>query len=389
MALPLLYSARSALLRFRSHFVAALSVAGSVAVFVAMLALANGFRATLLTSGSPQNALVLRAGSTAELESAVSREDVRVVAEAAGVARDALGPLLSPEVLVVVNLPLARTGTEANVQMRGVGARAFAVRPQVRVISGRWLQPGRAEVLVGKNAAVAYRGLRLGCWVRFAGQRFQVVGIFDAGGSAFDSEVWADATLLNAVFDRPPGVFQSVTVRLTSPAAFLQFKESVERDPRLRVQATREVDYYRKNSQAVANMIEILGTLVACIMGVGAVFAGFNSMYSALASRTRELATLRALGFTAATVVVLFLLEALLVAVVGGVLGVLAVLPLNGFTTSTINWQTFSHLSFAFRVTPPLATAGVLFALSLGVAGGLVPAIRAARLPVAEALREL
>lgn len=389
MALPVLYSVRSTLLRFRSHFVAALSVAGSVAVFVAMLALANGFRATLVRSGSPANAMVRRAGSTAELESAVSREEVRVVADAPGVARDAQGPLVSPEVLVVVNLPLAKTGTDANVQMRGVSARALAVRPQVKVISGRWLRPGRAEVIAGKNAAVAYRGLSLGSSVTFAGQRFSVVGIFDAGGSAFDSEIWADATLLNAVFDRPAGVFQSVTVRLTDPVAFGQFKESVERDPRLRVQAEREVDYYRKNSQAVANMIEILGTLVALIMGIGAVFAGFNSMYSALASRTRELATLRALGFTGGTVVVLFLLEACAVALVGGVLGAVAVLPLNGFTTSTMNWQTFSHLSFAFRVTPRLAAAGVFFALVLGVASGLVPAIRAARLPVAQALREL
>lgn len=389
MALPVLYTVRSTLLRLRSHLVAALSVAGSVAVFVAMLALANGFRATLVSSGSPANAMVRRAGSTAELESAVSREEVRVVADAVGVARDAQGPLASPEVLVVVNLPLAKTGTDANVQMRGVTERAFAVRPQVKVMAGRRLRPGRAEVMVGKNAQVAYRGLGLGSWVTFAGQRFSVVGVFDAGGSAFDSEIWADATLLNAVFDRPAGVFQSVTVRLADPAAFARFKESVEKDPRLRVQAEREVDYYRKNSQAVANMIEILGALVALIMGIGAVFAGFNSMYSALASRTRELATLRALGFSGTTVVALFLLEACAVALVGGVLGALAVLPLNGFTTSTMNWQTFSHLSFAFRVTPHLAAAGVLFALILGVASGLVPAVRAARLPVAQALREL
>lgn len=389
MALPVVYSLRSTLLRFRSHLVAALSVAGSVAVFVAMLALANGFRATLVSSGSPANAMVLRAGSTAELESAVSREDVRVMADAPGVARDAHGPLVSPEVLVVVNLPLAKTGTDANVQMRGVTERAFTVRPQVKVMAGRRLRPGRAEIIVGKNAKVAYRGLELGSWVSFAGQRFSVVGIFDAGGSAFDSEIWADATLLNAVFDRPAGVFQSVTVRLTEPAAFVGFKASVEKDPRLRVHAEREVDYYRKNSQAVANMIEILGTLVALIMGIGAVFAGFNSMYSALASRTRELATLRALGFSGKTVVVLFLLEACAVALAGGFLGALAVLPLNGFTTSTMNWQTFSHLSFAFRVTPRLLAAGVLFALVLGVASGLVPAVRAARLPVAQALREL
>ncbi|MCS7313188.1 MAG: ABC transporter permease [Acidobacteria bacterium] len=389
MSLPILYTIRSVQARWVPNLVAIVSVAGAVAVFVSMLALASGFQATLVASGSVQNALVLRAGSTAEVESALTIEEVRVIQDAPGIARDEQGPVLSPEALVIVARPLRQTGTDANVQLRGVSPRVWAVRPHVRIVAGRAFTPGLAEVIVGKHAARAYQGTQLGSTLQFGGTSWKVVGIFDAGGTAFDSEIWCDATLLNQAFQRPAQIFQSVTVRLTSPEAFASFKDALTTDPRLRVLVYREVDYYRKNSEFVTRMIEVLGTLVAFAMGVGAVFAGLNTMYSALSARVREVAVLRALGFGTASVFTAFLLEALLIAALGGLAGSLLVLPLNGWTTSTINWQTFSHLSFAFRVTPSLVLQGLLFALGIGFLGGLPPAWRAARGSVVRALREL
>ncbi len=289
---------------------------------------------------------------------------------------------------MIVALPLRRTGTDANVQVRGVSPRVWAVRPNVRVVSGRPFTPGLAEVIVGKYAARAYQGTELGDTLRFGGMAWRVVGIFDAGGTAFDSEIWCDGVLLNQAFQRPPQLVQSVTVRLASPESFSLFKDALTADPRLRVQVEREVDYYRKNSQAVTRTVQVLGTLVALLMGVGAVFAGLNTMYSALSARVREVAVLRALGFGPSSVLGVFLLEALLIAGLGGLAGALLTLPLNGFVTSTLNWQTFSHLSFAFRVTPRLLLGGFLFAAGVGFLGGWPPAWRAARWPVARALRE-
>lgn len=389
MAIPLIYNVRSVRQRWVSSLVAVAGIAGTVAVFVAMLALASGFRATLVASGSPDNAIVRRAGASSEMESALEVGQVRVLEAAAGVARDAEGPLLSAEVVVVAAFPLAATGTDANVQVRGVSPRAFAVRNSVRVVEGRAFVPGLAELVVGSNAARAYAGLGVGQRVRFGGGEWTVVGVFDAGGSAFDSELWCDANVLNQVYQRPPNLFQSVTVRLASAAALREFKDAVTADPRLTVQVDREVDYYEKQSRQLTQLITVLGTLIAVIMGIGAVFAALNTMYSAVAQRAREIATLRALGFSGGAVVFSFLVEAFLIALAGGAVGCLVVLPLNGVTTGTVNWQTFSHLSFAFRITPPLLFAGLAFAVVMGVVGGLPPALRAARLPVATALREL
>jgi putative ABC transport system permease protein len=216
-----------------------------------------------------------------------------------------------------------------------------------------------------------------------------VVGVFDAGGSAFDSEVWCDSRVLNQIYHRPDNVFQSVTLHLTSPAALQQFKDAVTSDPRLTVDVSREVDYYDKQSRALTVLITTLGGIVAFIMGIGAVFGALNTMYSAVAERSREIATLRAIGFGANSVVFSFVLEALLISFAGGLLGCIAVLPLNGLTTGAMNWQTFSHLAFAFKITTPLLIQGVIFALIMGVVGGLPPALRAARRPVAPALRGL
>jgi putative ABC transport system permease protein len=372
-----------------STVVAVLGIAGTVGVFVAMLALARGFQATLVASGSPQNALVRRAGATSEMDSLLQLDQVRVIEDASDVARESAGPLASREVVVIAALPLRRTGTDANVQVRGVSPKVLQVRDSVRVVSGRFFRPGLNELVVGRNVAASYAGFALGGTVRFGGGAWTVVGVFDAGGSAFDSEIWCDGSVLNQVYQRPRNLFQSVTVRLTSPAALASLKQAFEADPRLTVQVDREIEYYEKQSKQLTTLILVLGTIVAVVMGVGAIFGALNTMYAAVAERSREIATMRALGFGVASVVVAFVIEALCLALVGGLVGCVAVLPLNGLTTGTMNWQTFSHLAFAFRVTPPLLATGLGFALLMGLAGGVPPALRAARLPIAAALREL
>jgi putative ABC transport system permease protein len=389
MAIPIVYNVRSVFKRWPSAVVAVLGVAGTVGVFVAMLALAQGFRATLVASGSPLNAIVRRAGADSEMVSAIALEELRMIEDAAGVARDGRGPLASGEVVVIAAFPLARTGTDANVQVRGVSPRVLDVRDNVRVSDGRFFQPGLAELIIGKSAIKTYEGFVLGSTVRFGGGSWTVVGIFDAGGSAFDSEIWCDANVLNEVYKRPTNIFQSVTVRLESASALTRFKDALTSDPRLSVQADRETEYYEKQSRTLTDLIRILGFLVALVMGVGAVFAALNTMYSAVAERSREIATIRALGFRGRAVVFSFILESLFIAFLGGVLGCLAVLPMNGFTTGTINWQTFSHLAFAFRITPGLLVNGIVFALIMGLVGGVPPAVRAVRRPVAVALRGL
>ncbi|HXM14611.1 MAG TPA: ABC transporter permease [Candidatus Eremiobacteraceae bacterium] len=390
MAIPVIYNVRSVKARWTSAIVAVLGIAGTVGVFVAMLSLARGFRATLVASGSEDNAIIMRAGATSEMMSGVALDQVKILQDAPGVARGSDGaPLVTSEVVVVAPFPLKSTGTDANVQVRGVSSNVLSIRRNVKIIEGRMFNPGLSELVVGKNANSTYGGLTLGNTVNFGGGHWTVVGVFDAGGSAFDSEVWTDARVLDDVYKRPTNVFQSVTVHLTSPNALQQFKDSVTSDPRLSVDVSREIDYYAKQSTRMTQLITILGGLVASVMAIGAIFGALNTMYSAVAERGREIATMRALGFGAAAVVFSFVIEALLISFVGGAIGCIAVLPLNGLTTATMNWQTFSNMAFAFKITSGLLLGGVIFALVMGVIGGLPPAIRAAARPVAVALREL
>ena len=389
MAIPLTYNLRSLRVRWASTVVAVLGIAGTVGVFVAMLSLAKGFKATLVSSGSSRDAIVRRAGATSEMESAVSVDHVKIIEDAPGVERGASGPLVSPEVVVVAAFPLKATGTDANVQVRGVSPKALQVRDNVKVVSGRMFEPGLNQLIVGRYVAGTYAGFELGNTVKFGGGTWTVVGVFDAGGSAFDSEIWCDAKVVKDVYKRPPNNFQSVTVRLTSPDAFTRFKDALTSDPRLSVQADREIEYYDKQSRAITNLILVLGTMVGIVMGIGAVFGALNTMYSAVAERSREIATMRAVGFGAGSVVTSFVFEALCIALVGGLLGCLCALPVNGLTTGTMNWQTFSHVAFAFKVTTGLLAGGVAFALLMGLVGGVPPAIRAARARIAVALREL
>jgi putative ABC transport system permease protein len=390
VAIPVSYNLLSAKERWSSSVVAVLGIAGTVGVFVAMLALARGFKATLVSSGQPANVIVQRVGADTEMTSAITVEEVRVAEEMPQIARDASGPLVSPEVVVIAAVPMRDSPDgEANVQIRGVGPRVLKVRDQVRIVEGRFLTPGLAEVVVGRGARSAYQGLDLGATVRLGAGTWTVVGVFEAGGSAFDSEVWADSAILNGFYQRPPSLFQAATVKLRSPGDFEAFETALKGDPRAKLQAVRESAYYEKQSQVVTTLITVLGTLVAAVMALGAVFGALNTMYSAVSERAREIAVLRAIGFGGGAVVLSFFFEALVIALVGGLVGCIAVLPVNGLTTGTINWQTFSHLAFAFRITPGLLALGMVFALMMGALGGLPPAIRAARANVAHTLRAL
>jgi len=389
MAIPVAYNLLSAKERWTSSVVAVLGIAGTVGVFVAMLALARGFQATLTSSGLPQNAIVQRAGADNEMTSVLSVDDVRIVEDAPQVARGDAGPLVSPEVVVIAALGMRHSDGEANVQIRGVQPRVLGVRDNVKLVQGRFLTPGLAEAVVGKGARDAYLELDLGATVRIGAGTWTIVGVFDGKGTAFDSEVWADAAILNGFYQRPPSIFQSATVRLRSADDFPAFEALLKGDPRLNLQALREKAYYEKQSQVVTTLITVLGSLVAAVMALGAVFGALNTMYSAVSERAREIAVLRAIGFGGGAIVLSFFVEGLIIAFVGGLVGCVAVLPVNGLTTGTINWQTFSHLAFAFRITPDLLLLGMLFALAMGALGGLPPAIRAARANVAHTLRAL
>jgi putative ABC transport system permease protein len=389
VAIPVVYNLRSVKARWTSAIVAVLGIAGTVGVFVAMLSLARGFRATLVSSGSDDNAIIMRAGATSEMTGGVYLDAVKIVQDAPGIARGPDGPLVTAEVVMVAPIPLLSTGTDANVQLRGVSKNVLDIRNKFKIVEGRMFQPGLTEVIVGKNANVSYAGLTVGNTISLGNLKWKVVGVFDAGGSAFDSEIWCDGHLLGPAYNRPDTFFQSVTVHLTSPDSLQQLKDSVTSDPRLNLDVSREIDYYSKQSTRLTRLITVLGGLVAGIMAVGAVFGALNAMYSAVSERGREIATMRALGFGGPSVVFSFVIEALLISFVGGLLGSIAVLPLNGLTTGAMNLQTFSHMAFAFKITPELLVKGVVFALLMGLIGGVPPAIRAARRPVAQALRAL
>lgn len=389
MAIPIVYNFRSVRARWTSAIVAVIGIAGTVGVFIAMLSLARGFRATLVSSGSEDNAIIMRAGATSEMTGGVTIDTVKVVQDAPGIARGADGPLVTAEVVMVAPIPLKSTGTDANVQLRGVSKNVLDIRNKFKIIEGRMFQPGITEVIVGKNANISYTGLTVGNTISLGNLKWKVVGVFDAGGSAFDSEIWCDGHLLGPAYNRPDTFFQSVTVHLASPDSLSQLKDSLTSDPRLNVDVSREIDYYSKQSTRLTRLITVLGGLVAGIMAIGAVFGALNTMYSAVSERGREIATMRALGFGGPSVVFSFVIEALLISFVGALVGCIAVLPLNGLTTGAMNFQTFSHMAFAFKITPELLVKGVVFALVMGVMGGLPPAIRAARRPVALALRAL
>jgi putative ABC transport system permease protein len=375
--------------RAASSAVAVVGIAGVVIVFVAVLSIAEGFRRTLVTAGSDDAAIVLRAGSDTELTSGLSLEETRIIADAPGVLRNKAGAVASAELLVLVDLNKKGLDTPANVPMRGVQPAAFSVRDEVKLVEGRMFEPGRSEVIVGRAAAGQFQGLEVGRTLRWGEAAWTVVGIFEANGNVAESELWADAGVVQPAYRRGTS-FQAVYVKLESPGAFERFKDALTADPRLEIKVVRETEYYAQQSQQLSRLIRTLGYLIAILMGIGAVFGAINTMYTAVASRTREIATLRALGFGAGPVVLSVLTEAMALAFVGGTVGgLLAWAGFNGYQTATLNWQTFTQIAFAFAVTPSLLVQGLTYALVMGFFGGLLPALRAARLPVVTALREL
>jgi putative ABC transport system permease protein len=375
--------------RLGSSAVAVVGIAGVVVVFVAVLSIAAGFEAALRDAGSPDRVIVMRAGSDTEMTSGLSAEDTNIIAEAAGVRRTGDGPLASPELFVIVNVPKRSTGTDANVPLRGVTPRAFAVKNEVNIVEGRRFEPGRNEIIVGRGAMREFAGLDLGADVRWGENTWRIVGVFESGGSVAESEVWCDARVLQPAYRRGNS-FQSVYATLESPGAFQRFKDALTTDPRLNVAPQRETEYYAEQSQVIKRLITTLGFIIAALMGVGAVFGAINTMYTAVANRTREIAMLRALGFGRFAVLGSVMAESVLLSLLGGLLGgALAWLVFDGYRTATMNWQSFSQVAFAFAVTPSLLVQGIVYAAIMGFVGGFFPAVRAARLPIVTGLREL
>jgi putative ABC transport system permease protein len=366
-----------------------IGIAGVVAVLVGVLSMASGFRQAMTVSSSPDTAIVLRSGADSEMVSGFSREETQIVADSPGVARTAQGPLSSAELFVIIDLPKRSTGTDANVPLRGVGPAALQVRDNLKIVQGRMFEWGKDEVIVGAGAALEFAGVDVGSSIKVGRYQWPVVGVFSANGAVCESEIWTDAKVLQAAYHRGDS-FQSVRARLTAPGAFQKFKDSLTSNPQLTVTASRQSDYYAQQSEAMTRLINSLGFSIAFLMAIGAVFGALNTMYSTVAARTREIATLRALGFGGGAVVVSLMIESLLLALLGGVAGAsLAYFAFNGYHTSTMNFQSFSQVAFAFRVTPHLLLQGMGWATTIGLIGGLFPAVRAARLPIAAALREL
>lgn len=365
-----------------------------VAVFVAVLSIGEGFRHALRAAGSPDNAMVLRAGSDSEMMSVMLGDSIEIIAQAPGVARGAVegqgeqAPFSSAELFVIVDQPKRTTGTPANVPLRGVQPGAFATRPELVMTGGRKFEWGKNEVIVGEGALAQFSGLEIGTRLKWGRSEWTVVGTFAAGGALWESEIWTDARVLQPAFQRGNS-FQTVIAKLESVDAFDRFKDALTTDPRLDVQVLRESEYFANQGRTLNAIISGLGFTISILMGIGAIFGALLTMYNAVSNRTREIATLRALGFGSGPVVISVLVESLLLAVAGGVVGAIgAWIFFDGFRTSTLNWDSFSQVTFAFDVTLPLMIQGGALAVVLGLVGGLFPAIRAARLPVTAALRE-
>jgi putative ABC transport system permease protein len=388
MGLITSYNLRSMTVRKATAAMTAMGIAMVVAVFVMTLAIAQGFRATLVASGSPHNAIVLRKGATAETMSAVMRSQLPLVESLPQVARGPDGRLLaSPELVVIIALPRQTDNQPANVPVRGVGPKAFEVRDTLRLVEGRRFSPGTREINVGRLAVGRFKGLALGGDVKFGAASWTVVGVFTADDAAFESEVWGDVDLMMPAFQR--NGYQSVTVKLTDPSAFDSFNAAISGDPRLDLRPQREQEYYAEQSRAMTTVIRVFGTFVTLILSIGAMFGAMNTMYAAVAYRTREIGTLRALGFSRFRIVAAFLAESVALALVGGAIGCVLALPVHGLSTGTTNFASFSEVAFKFRITAALLFGGLVFSAVMGTLGGLLPAIRAARIPVAHALREI
>jgi putative ABC transport system permease protein len=375
--------------RLGSSLVAIVGIAGVVIVFVAVLSIGEGFRAAMTVAGSPSRALVMRSGADSEMVSGITGAEADVIRQAPGVLRDGNVPIVSAGLYVLVDLNKRSTGTAANVPLRGIEPAALEVHDEVKIVEGRMFRFGTNEAIVGRAAGRQFAGVDLGSSFKSGELTLTIVGVFTADGSVAETEIWADTRLLQGVYRRGNS-YQSIVARLDSPGSFDTFKNWLTTNPQLNVQVRRENEYYAAQSTTMTGLIRGVGYAIAALMGIGAIFGALLTMYTAVASRTREIATLRALGFNTTSVLVSVLTESMALAVLGGLIGgLVAYLGFNGYQTSTMNFQTFSQVAFAFAVTPSLLFQGLSYALVMGLVGGLLPAIRAARLPISSALREL
>ena len=375
--------------RFGSSVVAVIGIAGVVLVFLGVLSIAEGFRAAMTDVGDPQSVIVMRAGSDTEMTSGLGGDTARIIMDTPGIMRNANGPVASPELFVVVGHPTRKDPSDANVPLRGVSSAALEARPSVRIVEGRMFTQGTNEIVVGRAASEQFAGLSIGSTTHWGQNTWKVVGIFDANGSVAESEIWCDAKVLQPAYRRGNS-YQSVYARLESPEAFQSFKDALTTNPQISVTAIRESEYYAAQSVVLHQIIRTIGFIIAGLMGIGAIFGAVNTMYTAVATRTREIATLRALGFGGFPVVFSVLTEAVFLAVVGGLIGGLAAwLAFDGYQTSTMNFQSFSQVAFSFAVTPALLAQALAYSIVMGLLGGIFPAVRAARLPIVTALREL
>jgi len=387
MALPIKYNIRNVFVRWRSTLATILGIGLVVAVYMLVQALAVGLEASSANSGTEGNLLVMRKGSPAESSSQVKLDQVKTIQYLEGVARGPQDkPLVSADVLVLINLPRRENRGEANILIRGVGPNGKELRPQVNLVEGRWFTPGRREVVISKRLSARFANTGVGEKFKTGGHEVTVVGHFDAGNTAFDSEIWMDGDETRSLFDREN--YSSLLIRSTDPVSATNLVNRIEKDKTLSLKVVPETAFYKTQTKT-AGPIRFLGDFLATAMSIGAVFAAMNTMYASVGARTREVGTLRVLGFRRRTILASFLLEGAFLALVGGVLGCILAMPMNGFATGTLSFDNFSEVVFEFRITPKLITKGLLFSLIVGLIGSFLPAIRAARLPVIASLKAL
>jgi putative ABC transport system permease protein len=388
MALPLAYNIRNVRVRWQVTLLAVGGIALVVAVFAVLMSMSAGFQAALRSTGRTDNAMIVQRGSASELTSAVPLDDRNKIVVDDRIAHDAEGrPMASWEWVIVIGLPKLSDGVPTNITLRAVTPRAFEVRGGIDIVQGRSFTPGLDEVIVGRKLVDRIEGMRVGGTVQYQQKSFDIVGIFESQGGAFESEIWGDFDTFGAIFQRGAGS-NSLVVRMKDPAAIPELDRWIRDQPQMQLQAVEEREYYEDQAGPLATALRALATFVALVMGVGAVFGAMNTMYAIVAARTREIGTLRALGFSRRSILASFLIESVILAFVGGVVGCLLAFPMNGFSTGTGQTQSFSEIAFSFRITPEIVMIGLAFAVVMGVIGGLLPALRGARLPITTALRE-
>jgi putative ABC transport system permease protein len=388
MALPIRYNIRNLGQRWKVTLLAIFGIALVVAAVVVIASMSAGFQAALRSTGTDNNAIVTQRGSLSELSSWISIGNAQTIMTDPRIARDSSGaPLASCEIVIITNRPKKTDGQPTNITMRGVTPQAFKVRNGIKLVEGKMFEPGLFEVIVGKKIADRVNGLNIGDVVKVQRKEFKVVGLFTADGSSFESEIWGDYNAMGPAVGRNGGC-ESLTARLSNPAVLTAFDKDLRANPQMQVQADSERVYYENQAGGIATALKILAAFVGIVMGIGAVFGAMNTMYAIVSQRTREIGTLRALGFSRFSILLSFVMESVLLALVGGVIGCLLAIPMNGFTAGTGQTQSFSELAFAFKITPGIVMTGLIFAAVMGLVGGLLPAVRASQMPITKALRE-